>query len=397
MPFLAELEQDLERRASSGLSRTRHTIGSAQGAHVVVDGRPMLAFASNDYLGLAQHPAIAAAIGDGLRDWGAGAGASHLLAGHFAPHDALERALAEFVAPCADASALLFSTGYLANLAILTALTSRGDAIFVDRLDHACLYDGALLARAELVRYPHADVDALDALLSKSTARRKLIATDAVFSMDGDVAPLVPLLELAQRWDAMVVVDDAHGFGVLGHGRGTVAELGLASERLIVMGTLGKAAGVAGAFVAAHRLVIETLVQTARSYIYTTAAPPALAAGLLRSLALIREGHALREHLAALIAHFRRRAQALPYRLLPSQTPIQPLVVGDNAAAIELSRALWDRGIWAPAIRPPTVPSGTARLRISLSAAHSTADVDALIDALHECAQHARASPLAHV
>ena len=386
MRFLAELEHELHARGAAGLTRTRRTLESAQGPRAVVGGRRMLVFASNDYLGLAGDQKVVSAMRDALERWGSGAGASHLLSGHFAPHAALERALAEFVAPCDDARALLFSTGYLANLAILTALAGRSDAIFADRLDHACLNDGALLSRAKLVRYPHADWRALEALLARTAARRKLIATDAVFSMDGDIAPLRELLALADRFDAMLVVDDAHGFGVLGGGRGTLAQEGLASERLIVMATLGKAAGVAGAFVAAHRLVIETLVQTARPYIYTTASPPALACALLQSLESIREGDARREHLAALIARFRHGARSLPWRLLPSVTAIQALVIGDNDAAVALGQALWERGIWAPAIRPPTVPAGTARLRISLSAAHADSDVDALVDALHACA-----------
>src|SRR5581483_10056066 len=311
-------------------------------------------------------------------------GASHLLSGHFEPHEALEHALAAFIAPCEDARALTFSTGYLANLAILTALAGRHDAIFADRLNHACLNDGALLSRAQFLRYAHNDVGALARLLETTRARRRIIATDAVFSMDGDVAPIAELLALARRHDALLLIDDAHGFGVLGRGRGTAAELELRSERLLVMGTLGKAAGVSGAFVTGHRVIVETLLQTARSYIYTTAAPPALAAGLLRSLSLLRDGDALRAHLFALIERLQHGLQGLPWSLLPSRTAIQPLIVGGNEAALRLSEALWQRGIWAPAIRPPTVPPGTARLRISLSAAHAMQDIDALVAALHD-------------
>ncbi len=248
--------------------------------------------------------------------------------------------------------------------------------------NHACLNDGALVSRAEFVRYAHGDVAALRARLAASRARRKLIATDAVFSMDGDLAPLPALLELADEFDAWLVVDDAHGFGVLGDGRGSVAECGLASERIVVMGTLGKAAGVAGAFVAAHPAVVETLVQNARSYIYTTAAPPLLAAALRASVAIIRDDAPRRAHLATLIRQFRERMRSLPFAPADSRTAIQPLIVGGNAAAVELSAALLERGFWVPAIRPPTVPKGTARLRVSLSAAHSRADVDALADAL---------------
>jgi 8-amino-7-oxononanoate synthase len=325
---------------------------------------------------------VVAAACAATKRWGVGAGASHLLAGHFAPHAALETELAEFVRPCAGAAALTFSTGYLANLAILTALAGRDDAVLADRLNHACLNDGALLSRATLIRYAHGDIEDARTRLANVGARPVLIATDAVFSMEGDVAPLPGLLALAEERDAWLVVDDAHGFGVLGGGRGTLAHFGLASERIVYMGTLGKAAGVAGAFVCGHPAVIETLIQRARPYIYTTAAPPLLAETLRTSLALIRDGDERRSRLATLVARFRERAQALPWRLLPSQTAIQSLVVGDNAPAVALSEALWQRGFWVPAIRPPTVPRGTARLRVSLTATHTMADVDALADAL---------------
>ena len=376
------LERDLAGRAAAGLERTRRIVGSPQGARVSVDGRELTAFASNDYLGLANHPSVIAAAREAAQRWGVGAGASHLLSGHFDPHAALEAELAAFVRPCAGAKALTFSSGYLANLAILTALAGRGDAIFADRLNHACLNDGALLSRADFVRFAHGDVAALRARLADSIAPRKLIATDAVFSMDGDLAPLPALLDLADEFDAWLVVDDAHGFGVLGDGRGSLAEFGLASDRVVVMGTLGKAAGVAGAFVAAHPAVIETLVQAARSYIYTTAAPPLLAEALRASLAIIRDEPARRAHLAALIQQFRERMIGLPFTLANSRTAIQPLVVGANATAVGLSEALLERGFWVPAIRPPTVPQGTARLRVSLTAAHTHADIDALADAL---------------
>ncbi|MEP6658168.1 MAG: 8-amino-7-oxononanoate synthase [Betaproteobacteria bacterium] len=380
--FITVLQRDLHDRGASGLARKRRTIDSPQGPRVRVDGRQLIAFASNDYLGLAFDPQVMAAVREGIDRWGAGAGASPLVAGHFTPHAALEDAIAAWVAPCASARALTFSTGYLANLAILTALAGRGDAIFADRLNHACLNDGALLSRAEFVRYPHGDMAALRHRLQRCAARRKIIATDAVFSMDGDIAPLVALLDLATEFDALLVIDDAHGFGVLGDGRGTAAQWGIDSQRLVVMGTLGKAAGIAGAFVAAHEVVIETILQTARAYIYTTAAPAALSAGLLVSLELIREGAARRAHLQAIITRLRDGLSALPWRLLPSITPIQPLLVGDNEAALALAEALWRRGLWVPAIRPPTVPRGTARLRISLSAAHTLADIDSLVAAL---------------
>ncbi len=381
-----ELERALDARHASGLTRTRRTVESPQGPRLVVGGREYVAFASNDYLGLANHPALVAAARDAAAQWGVGAGASHLVCGHALPHQAFEQELAAFVAPCASAAALTFSSGYLANLAILTSLAGRGDAVFADRLNHACLNDGALLSRAALVRYAHDDVDALAARLAASTARRKLIATDAVFSMDGDVARLPQLLALADRHDAWLVVDDAHGFGVLGDGRGSLAHYGLSSERIVYMGTLGKAAGVAGAFVAAHPSVIRTLEQTARPYIYTTAAPAMLAQTLRAALVLIRDDAARRAHLLALIARFVAGATQLPWRLLPSSTAIQPLIVGDAGAAVALAEALAERGFWVSAIRPPTVPEGTSRLRVSLTAGHSTADVDALLAALAACA-----------
>jgi 8-amino-7-oxononanoate synthase len=378
------LEHALAARREAGLFRVRRVVDSAPGPRIVVDGREMLAFASNDYLGLANDPALVAAAREGALRWGCGAGASHLLGGHLAPHARAEEALAAFVRPCDGAKGLLFSTGYHANLAIVGALVGRGDAVFLDRLDHACLYDGAFLSRAEVVRYPHGDVAALAGQLAASTAARKLIATDAVFSMDGDVAPLPALLELARAHDAWLVVDDAHGFGVLGDGRGSVAHFGLADERIVYMGTLGKAAGVSGAFVAAHPAVIETLVQTGRSYIYTTAPPGLLACAVLASLAAIRDGQARRARLARNVQRFRAGAASLPWMLLPSTTPIQPLVLGAADAAVALSQALLDAGIYVPAIRPPTVPKGTARLRISFSAAHTDDDVDALLAALRD-------------
>ena len=390
LALIADLERNLAAREAAGLKRIRRTQVSIEGVRVVVDGDALLCFASNDYLGLAHHPDVVAAARKGAARWGAGATSSHLICGHSTPHEALEAELADFVRPCDGARALAFSSGYLANLALLTTLAGRGDAIFADRLNHACLNDGALLSRAEFVRYPHSDLAALRRRLEMSTAKRKLIATDAVFSMDGDLAPLPALAALADEFDAWLVVDDAHGFGVLGTGEragaGTLAHFGLRSQRIVSMGTLGKAAGVAGAFVTAHPAVIETLIQHARSYIFTTAPPPLLAEALRASIRIIREDAKRRTHLIALIAHFRMRMGALPWRLLDSQTAIQPVVVGANSAAVELAEALWKCGFWVPAIRPPTVPKGTARLRVTLTAAHSLADVDALADAFADLA-----------
>ena len=383
---LAELERALADRAVEGLARTRRIVESPQGPRVRIGGRTLLSFASNDYLGLASAPVVVDAVCDAALCFGVGAGASHLIVGHAAPHAALEEELAALVDPCADARALTFSSGYLANLAILGALATRNDVVFADRRNHASLTDAALLSRAKLHRYAHADVAALEAALRTVPGRRRFIVTDAVFSMDGDLAPVPALLEIAERRDAWLVVDDAHGFGVLGGGRGTLAHFAARSERIIYMATLGKAAGVAGAFVCAHSTVIETLVQKARSYIYTTASPPLLAAALRAAVQVIKDDAHRRSHLDQLIAGFRHAAAELPWRLLPSSTPIQPLVIGDAREAVAVSDALDMRGILVPAIRPPTVPAGTARLRVSLSAAHSLGDVAALTAALRDVA-----------
>jgi 8-amino-7-oxononanoate synthase len=383
---IAALGAALAERRAGTRWRTRRTLESAQGAEIDLDGRRVLAFASNDYLGLAADARLIEAACAGARRHGVGAGASHLVSGHASPHAALERELASFVAPGPNAQALLFGSGYLANLAVLSSLCGREDAVFADRLNHACLNDGAQLSRARLVRYPHLDMEALASRLAATRARRKLVATDAVFSMDGDVAPLRALLELAHAHDALLLVDDAHGFGVLGDGRGSLAHAGIASERVVYMGTLGKAAGVAGAFVAAHAAVIDTLVQTARPYIYTTASPPLLAEALRAALAIVRDDGARRARLAERIAQLRDGARGLPWTLRPSPTPIQPLIVGDDRAAVALAQALWRDGIYVPAIRPPTVPERTARLRISLSAAHTHAQVERLLDALRRAA-----------
>lgn len=382
MNIETRLREELAALADQGLARRRRLLESPCAPRAVVEGREMLAFASNDYLGLAAHPELAQALADGALTWGAGSGASHLVSGHLGPHDLLEQRLAAFTG---FARALTFSTGYLANLAVTPTLApGRDDAIFADKLNHASLIDAAQLSRARHHRYPHNDMAALERLLAASDARSKVIVTDAVFSMDGDLAPLTELFALAERFDAWLVVDDAHGFGVLGpHGEGSLAHCGVpAHPRVILMGTLGKAAGVGGAFVAGSELVMDYLLQKARSYIFTTAQPPAVACALVKSLELIAAGDARRAHLQALIRQLQEGLAGLPWQLLPSQTAIQPLIVGDNEAALALSRALWERGLWVAAIRPPTVPAGTARLRISLSAAHSQADIVSLVDAL---------------
>ena len=382
------LAAELTSLAATGLTRRRRVLESPCGRLAVVDGKNVLNFASNDYLGLAGNPEIAQAMADGAMQWGAGSGASHLVSGHLTPHEKLEQEIAAFTG---FPRALTFSTGYLANLAVTPTLAGRGAAVFADKLNHASLIDAMQLAKAngaDVQRYPHNDMTALEKMLAASPAANKLIVSDAVFSMDGDLAPLPLLFALAERYDAWLVIDDAHGFGVLGpHGRGSLAHFNLpASPRILLMGTLGKAAGVGGAFVAGSVTAIEYLLQKGRSYIFTTAAPPAIACALSKSLEIIRNGDALRASLMARIAQLRDGLAALPWALLPSLTAIQPLIVGDNEAALALSGALWERGLWVPAIRPPTVPKGTARLRISVSAAHTEPDIAQLIGALKELA-----------
>lgn len=383
MPF-ATLQHELDARSAAGLLRSRRSVSTPQAPHLVVDGKPCLSFCSNDYLGLANHPALIAALQRGAEQYGAGSGAAHLVSGHSLAHEMLERRLAAFVGKPA---ALLFSTGYMANLGAVQALVGRGDTVFADRLNHASLNDAMRLSRAAFKRYRHNDIAQLDALLLAAEGGRKLIATDAVFSMDGDYARLPELLELCERHDAWLLVDDAHGFGVTGSGgRGSLSRFRLDSPRIIYMATLGKAAGVSGAFVAAEAVVIDTLINHAGSYVYTTAAPPALSVALQQSLDLIEAGDAARAHLNGLILRLKSGLQDLPWTPMESDTAIQPLLTGDSRAALELSRKLQQRGIWVVAIRPPTVPEGTARLRITLSAAHSADDVDSLLEALHELA-----------
>ncbi|PXX78034.1 8-amino-7-oxononanoate synthase [Rivihabitans pingtungensis] len=383
MRLIAQLQDKLAALDGDHRRRRCPVLDSPQGPHVSIDGRDYLAFASNDYLGLANHPALVAAARDGALRWGVGGGASHLVAGHSTAHAALEQALADWLRLPA---ALLFSSGYQANLAVITALVGRGDAVFADRLNHASLNDACLLSRAEFKRFAHHDLAQLERLLAASTAPTKLIAVDAVYSMDGDCAPLAALLALAERFDAWLYVDDAHGFGVLGEGRGSVVEAGLHSERLIQMVTLGKAAGVAGAAVAAHAVVIDWLVNSARPFIFTTSTSPLLAHTVQASLRLMADEPERRAALRARMAELKHQLAGLPWTLLPSDTPIQPLLIGGNAEALAVSAGLRARGIWVPAIRPPTVPPGSARLRIALSAAHQPQDIVRLADALRELA-----------
>lgn len=384
IPGLAE---QLRIREQQGLRRVRQVIESPQASRIAIDGRDYLAFCSNDYLGLANHPRLIEAACEGAQRYGVGAGASHLINGHFSAHHDLEQALAEF---SGFPQALLFSTGYMANIGAVTALVGREDAIFADKLNHASLNDAALLSRAQFIRYPHSDLAALEKRLAAADLRRKLVISDAVFSMEGDIAPIQQLVALCERYRALLLLDDAHGFGVLGQqGRGSlfmVNQINNHSPNIVYMATLGKAAGVFGAFVAAQDEIIETLIQSARSYIYTTATPPLLSHALLASLKLIKQDEWRRETLARNIVQLKEGLQSLPWKLLPSNTPIQPLLIGDSNEAVRISQHLREQGLLVPAIRPPTVPQGTSRLRISLSAAHQPQDITRLSQALQELA-----------
>lgn len=380
--LLSALQQELAQKKAEGLLRRRRLIDTPQQPHLQADGKPVLSFSSNDYLGLANHPRLQAALQEGARTAGVGSGASHLVTGHHRYHHELEEALARFVGL---PKALLLTTGYMANLAAICGLMGKGDALFADKLNHASLNDGALLSRAEFNRYPHGDTERLARMLEACTAARKMVVTDSVFSMDGDIAPLRDLLELCDRHDAWLLIDDAHGFGVLGEqGHGCLSHFNLSSPRIIYMATLGKAAGVSGAFIAADPVIIEYLMQNARTYIYTTAMPPALAATSLESLKLIAESDERRIQLRTLTTMLRTNLQLKHWHLAESSTPIQPLLIGGNDEALRVSEYLLGQGILVPAIRPPTVPKGSARLRISLSAAHTEEDVRFLVQALQE-------------
>lgn len=381
---LARIQQGLAQLETDSLLRSRTLLESAQGAHVRIDGRELLSFCSNDYLGLANDAALKEAATAAIREYGVGAGASHLVTGHHRLHHAFEQAFAAFVGKQA---ALLFSTGYMANIGMLTALVGRHGEVFADRLNHASLNDAAQQCGAKLTRFAHADLDQLESQLEKSTAADKLICADLVFSMDGDVADVARLLALAEAHDAWLYLDDAHGFGVLNEGRGGLTEAARNSPRVIYLATLGKAAGVFGAAVAAQGDVINWLVQKARTYIYTTAMPPMLAASLLESLHQIAAGQSRRDILRRHIAAVREGLGNLPrWQLMPSDTPIQPLVIGENADAVAVSRKLLEHGLLVPAIRTPTVPRGSARLRISLSAAHTAEEVGQLVSAIRTLA-----------
>lgn len=359
--------------------RSRRVSIADEGAYRVHDGRRLLTFASNDYLALAHHPAVVDAFKRGADTYGVGSGAAHLVTGHTPAHHALEEELAAFVA---RPRALLFSTGYMANLGVIATLAGRNDLIFEDRYNHASLIDGAQLSRARLRRYPHGDTAALTRMLADQAPL--LIATDGVFSMDGDLAPLADLATIARRSGAWLMVDDAHGLGVLGRdGRGTLEHIGLGiDDAPVLVGTLGKALGTFGAFVAGSDALVETLIQQARSYIYTTAPPPAVAEATRASLRIVGDEPWRRERLTRSIERFRQGAEALGLSLMDSHTPIQPLIAGTSERALAWSAALEEQGVLVTAIRPPTVPEGSARLRITFSAAHTDADVDRLLEAI---------------
>lgn len=397
MSLLDHLSAKLVAISAQSLTRKLRTADNGTAPRQRINGRELLMFCSNDYLGLAAEPAIADALAEGARLWGGGSGASPLVSGHSAAHEAVANTLARWYAPhIPQARAIGFCTGYMANLAVVTALGDEHTEIFSEQLNHASLIDAARLAKAQVTRFPHADLLALRAALAASTAKVRLIVTDAVFSMDGDLAPLPGLLALADEFDAWLIVDDAHGFGVLGAtGRGSLEHFGLHSERLILVGTLGKAAGLAGAFVAAHATIVEYLLQAARNFVFSTASPPAVEHALLTSFALIEGplGVARRANLVALQTQLRDgllalidRHPRLGWSLTDSATPIQPLVVGGNAEVMALAAALEAAGLRVPGIRPPTVATGTARLRITLCGTHTAADVDTLLTALDHAA-----------
>jgi 8-amino-7-oxononanoate synthase len=381
--FNAALRAGLQHLKEHHQYRTRRVKEAAEGPEIEVEGRRYVDFSSNDYLGLSGAPRVVTAFRHGLERYGAGAGASHLVSGYCHPHQALELELAAFTG---RPRALVFSTGYLANLGVASALFRRNDTVIQDRANHASLVDAAILARARLLRYPHRDIGTLERLLSKSRGGSAYVVTDAVFSMDGGLAPLVEIAGLCLRHQAVLVVDDAHGFGVLGaDGAGALNHLGLGlAEAPILMATCGKALGVFGAFVAGSEPLIETLIQRARSYIYTTAMPPAIAEAVRESLALLRLEGWRRTHLRTLIEHFRAGAQGLGVKLGDSRTPIQPIILGHSRAALKAAALLRHQGYYVVAFRPPTVPKGTARLRITLTANHTAAHIDGLLAALAE-------------
>ncbi|MBT0570536.1 8-amino-7-oxononanoate synthase [Curvibacter sp. CHRR-16] len=382
---MMDTHEALAELASQGLLRTRRVVAGPQGPYLEVEDSQLLSFCSNDYLGLANHPEIVAAATTALHKYGMGAAASPLISGHSAAQEQLEHDLAAF---CGQPAALSFSNGYMANLGVIGALVGVGDTVVVDRLSHASLIDGARLSGASLKVFPHNDAARLEQVLARCSSPRKLVVSDAVFSMDGDAAPLANLAAVCARHDAWLLVDDAHGLGVLGpQGRGSLAAAGVQAPHVLLMGTLGKAAGVAGAFIAGESGLLAWIMQRARTYMFSTANPPALAAATSASLSIIVREEWRRQRLRQLATQLRTALTGLPWSLLPSDTAIQPLIVGDNHLARRLSQRLRTEGLWVPAICPPTVPKGTARLRISLSALHTDSHISQLAEALRRAAQ----------
>lgn len=378
-PF-SELATSLDDIVRQGLYRSRRVIASPQGINLEIDGNNVINFCSNDYLGLANHPDVVNAFKSGADRYGVGSGSAHLICGHSTAHHALEEELAAFTG---RDRALLFSTGYMANIGVISALLGRGDAVFEDRLNHASLLDGGLLSGARFKRYDHADAADLGAKLDKASGR-KMVVTDGVFSMDGDFAPLDELAVTAKKHDAWLMVDDAHGLGVIGeHGGGILEHYGLGQDDVpVLMGTLGKGLGTFGAFVAGSEVLIETLIQKARTYIYTTALPAAVAEATRASLKIVIEENWRRDKLKTLSERFRRGAEHLGLTLMASSSAIQPILIGDSQTAVDISNTLLNAGFLVSAIRPPTVPQGSARLRVTFSALHQEQHVDQLLDAL---------------
>ncbi len=383
---MKDISAFLAQRKHASLHRHRLTLNTPQGAHIAVEGRSYISFCSNDYLGLANDPRLIKALKHGADKFGVSSGSAHLISGHSMAHHQLELALADFVG---YERVLLFSTGYMANLGVITALVDRKEALFQDKLNHASLIDAARLAQATLKRYLHGDASSLkQQMATVNDNSTHLVVTDGVFSMDGDLAPLVELSKVCHQNNGLLVVDDAHGLGVIGkQGRGTASHFGLASAPPILIGTFGKAFGTFGAFVAASDEIIEMLIQLARTYIYTTALPPAMAHATLCSLNILKNEEWRRQHLRKLISKFRTHAKQLGLKLGDSTTPIQPVLIGDTQQALAISQKLNAAGILTPAIRPPAVPQGGARLRITFSAQHTCDDVERLLCALEAATQ----------
>jgi 8-amino-7-oxononanoate synthase len=380
---LKDLNKELQQRKADHLYRSRRVSDSAQQVEMLIDGRKVISFCSNDYLGLANHPAVKQAFIKGAEQYGVGSGAAHLINGHSRAHHELEIALAEF---SGYPRALLFSTGYMANIGVAQALLGRSDAVLEDRLNHASLIDGGLISGARLMRYQHKNYSELTEKLAACSNGEKLVMSDAVFSMDGDIADARALADICKQQDAWLMLDDAHGFGVLGkHGTGILSHSQVKpGEVPIYMATLGKAVGTAGAFVAGSEELIETLIQQARTYIYTTAQPPAIAVATMASLNIIKNEPEHREQLHSNITYFKKCAQQSGLALSESETAIQPIIIGDTEKTVAISQQLFEQGIQVTAIRPPTVPKDTARLRITLSASHTHTHIDQLVSILNE-------------